>query len=70
VVNAWKVFKRNNPKAKLVCIDMQPYGSVQAPDNKDILNIGGFSDTVFTTVANFVKGGNDHWVDEIQKIEV
>jgi 60 kDa SS-A/Ro ribonucleoprotein len=70
MVNAWKTFKRNNPKAKLVCVDIQATDSAQAPDDKDILNIAGFSDSVFTTVANFVNGDNTHWVDEIEKVVV
>ena len=32
---------------KLVCIDLQPYATTQAPDRSDILNVGGFSDAVF-----------------------
>ena len=45
--------------SKLVCIDLQPYSSTQAPDRSDTLNIGGFSDgvlnpvTVLNTVAVF-----------------
>jgi hypothetical protein len=38
---------------KLVCIDIQPYGSSQAPERDDILNIGGFSDAVFNIVPSF-----------------
>ena len=37
---------------KLVCIDIQPYGSTQAAERADILNIGGFSDAVFNVVAS------------------
>ncbi len=34
------------PNAKLICIDLQPYGSTQAPEGGNILNVGGFSDVV------------------------
>ena len=44
----------NGPK--LVCIDLQPYVTSQAPDRGDILNIGGFSDAVFSVVASFLAG--------------
>ena len=64
--------KSRNPKAKMVCIDIAPYGTTQAKERKDILNIGGFSDTVFDTIAKFVKDelNSDHWVGEIEKIKL
>ena len=37
-----------NPRARLVCIDLQPYATTQAAERDDILNVGGFSDQVFT----------------------
>jgi 60 kDa SS-A/Ro ribonucleoprotein len=43
----WNAFKRRNPAAKLVCIDIQPYATTQANERADILNIGGFTDEVF-----------------------
>ncbi|MEP2380299.1 RNA-binding protein, partial [Parasphingorhabdus sp.] len=49
----WQKLKSRNPKAKLVCIDLQPYGTTQAKERKDILNVGGFSDAVFDTIARF-----------------
>lgn len=62
--------KKRNPKAKMVCIDIQPYGSSQAKESKDVLNIGGFSDDVFDIISEFAHGrlGNDHWVGEIERI--
>ncbi len=66
----WQKLKQRNRDAKLVCIDIQPYGSTQAPERDDILNVGGFSDAVFETIANFAAGqlGPAHWVGEIEKI--
>ncbi|QNP47413.1 vWA domain-containing protein [Diaphorobacter aerolatus] len=66
----WERIKQRNPDAKLVCIDIQPYGTSQAMDRKDILNVGGFSDAVFDVVASFSQGklGAAHWVGEIEKI--
>jgi len=37
---------------KLVCIDIQPSGSTQAPERDDILNTGGFCDPVFNVAAS------------------
>jgi 60 kDa SS-A/Ro ribonucleoprotein len=66
----WSVFKRFNPQARLVCIDIQPYATVQAAEREDILNIGGFSDQVFQVIAAFSEGrlGADHWVGEIDSL--
>ncbi len=68
----WTKLKARCPNAKLVCIDIQPYGTTQAIERDDILNVGGFSDAVFEAVATFANGsmGSAHWVGEIEKIEV
>ena len=67
VMTEWEKLKTRNPKARLVCIDLVPNTTTQAPDRKDILNIGGFSDTVFDLIAAFAAGadGSDHWIREI-----
>jgi 60 kDa SS-A/Ro ribonucleoprotein len=68
----WEVLKQRNPRARLVCIDIQPYGTTQAAERRDIMNVGGFSDAVFTMMANFAEGkmGSDHWVGEIEKVSL
>ncbi|MPN12885.1 60 kDa SS-A/Ro ribonucleoprotein [bioreactor metagenome] len=66
----WERIKQHSPNARLVCIDIQPYGTTQAMERDDILNVGGFSDAVFDVVASFAEGrlGAEHWVGEIEKI--
>jgi 60 kDa SS-A/Ro ribonucleoprotein len=66
----WKAIARRNPRAKLVCIDIQPYGTTQASGRPDILNVGGFSDAVFDTVARFVSGETRDWVGLVKETEV
>ncbi|NLS95271.1 MAG: TROVE domain-containing protein, partial [Planctomycetaceae bacterium] len=64
VMSEWQTFVKNQIRLgghgtaspKLVCIDIQPYGSSQAPERADILNIGGFSDAVFNVVASYLSG--------------
>ena len=65
----WQKLKTRNPKARLVCIDLVPNTTAQAPDRKDILNVGGFSDTVFDLIAAFAAGadGTYHWISEIER---
>ena len=68
----WARFKRRNPEAKLVCMDIQPYGTTQAKERQDILNVGGFSDQVFQLLADVARGGTDagYWVQQIESIEL
>ncbi len=72
MMQAWEKLKRRNPKAKLVCIDIAPYGTTQAKERDDVLNIGGFSDTVFDQIAAFAAGemGPDHWVGQIEATDI
>jgi 60 kDa SS-A/Ro ribonucleoprotein len=60
------------PDLRMVCIDLQPYGSVQFPERPEVLNLGGFSDDVFQLVADYAAGRmcTDHWVGEIEVIEL
>jgi 60 kDa SS-A/Ro ribonucleoprotein len=68
----WQRFKQRNPAAKLACIDIQPYGTTQAKERADILNIGGFSDAVFDVIARFGAGSLDaeHWIGEIEAVNL
>jgi len=66
----WQAIRARCPRAKLVCIDLQPYGTTQAAERSDIMNVGGFSDTVFSLLESFAKDTlqPQHWVGEIEKI--
>lgn len=68
----WAAFKQRNPKARLVCIDIQPYATTQAQERDDVLNIGGFSDEVFKLLAVYAAGGlgADHWVGVIEETAI
>jgi 60 kDa SS-A/Ro ribonucleoprotein len=68
----WAAFKQRNPKARMVCIDIQPYATTQAQERDDVLNIGGFSDEVFKLLAVYAAGGlgADHWVGVIEETSI
>lgn len=68
LMRQWTQLKKRNPAARMVCIDIQPYGTTQAVEQSDILNIGGFSDAVFDQLAWFT-GARDgmHWVQDIEQ---
>lgn len=69
LMKEWDKLKQRCPEAKLVCIDIQPYTSAQAPNRSDILNIGGFSDQVFGLIGEFAQTGMDAdaWVNAIER---
>ena len=74
----WQGFVKNQlrlgghaiPAPKLVCIDIQPYGTTQAPERDDILNIGGFSDAVFNVVASYLSDDANRFVTEVDSIDL
>jgi 60 kDa SS-A/Ro ribonucleoprotein len=72
MMQEWSAFKVRNPKARLVCIDIQPYATTQAHEQDDVLNVGGFSDAVFALVAEFAAGTLDgeHWIGKIDNIAI
>jgi 60 kDa SS-A/Ro ribonucleoprotein len=67
---AWKKLKAINPNARLVCIDLQPYANTQAASRNDVLNVGGFADSVWDAIARFSAGvsGAKAWTAEIDAI--
>jgi 60 kDa SS-A/Ro ribonucleoprotein len=78
VLTAWQEFVKNQVRfqarddagPKLVCIDLQPYTTTQAPDRSDILNVGGFSDAVFRVVASFLSDDANRFVTEVEAIKL
>ncbi|MGD0298267.1 MAG: RNA-binding protein [Bryobacteraceae bacterium] len=68
----WSEFRQRNPKARLVCLDIQPNQTTQAAERSDILNIGGFSDRVFEVISAFASGQleADHWIARIEAVGV
>lgn len=75
VVTEWQAFVARQQQLgvkspKLICIDIQPYGSTQAPERADILNIGGFSDAVFHVVASYLTDDAGRFVAEVESIEL
>jgi 60 kDa SS-A/Ro ribonucleoprotein len=77
-MTAWQEFVKNQVRLqarhdagpKLVCIDLQPYVTTQAPDRSDILNVGGFSDAVFRVVASFLGEDAGRFVGEVEAVEL
>jgi 60 kDa SS-A/Ro ribonucleoprotein len=78
VMTEWQTFVKNQarlhggkgPAPRLVCINLQPYATTQAPERGDILNIGGFSDAVFNVVASFLDDRPDRFLTEVEAVEL
>ena len=78
VMTEWQGFVKNQLRLqgagmigpKLICINLQPYSTAQAPDRGDILNIGGFSDAVFSVVASFLASDAGRFVAEVESVEL
>jgi len=76
VMTEWQAFLKNQVRlqggnisgSKLVCINIQPYGTTQAPERSDILNIGGFSDAVFNVVASYLADDGNRFVAEVEAV--
>jgi len=68
----WDRLRKRNPRAKLVLIDLQPYSSTQVENRDDVLNVGGFSDSVFDVVSSFVGNGTGGggFLDAIQAVTI
>ncbi len=68
----WSQFQQRNPQAKMVCIDLQPYDTTQAAEREDIINVAGFSDRVFSLIAEVAEGrsSQDHWVRQIEAMRI
>lgn len=68
VSQAWAKIKRKNKNAKMVCIDIAPYDTTQAKNDDTVLNIGGFSDQIFSVIEHFVKYDGGTWVETIEQV--
>lgn len=70
MMDQWEKLKARNPGAKLICIDIQPYGTTQAKTRKDIMNVGGFTDAVFGAMARFANGEAKDWTQIVNEVEL
>jgi 60 kDa SS-A/Ro ribonucleoprotein len=72
VMECWAQIKKRNPRAKLICVDVQPYTTSQAKEGADVLNIGGFSDAVFRLMADFVYDelGSERLVKRVEAVSL
>jgi 60 kDa SS-A/Ro ribonucleoprotein len=70
--NEFLKFRKRNPNAVLINIDIQPNTYTQTKESPYIFNIGGFSDQVFEIIAAIAKDrlNKDWFVTEIEKVKI
>lgn len=69
----WATYKSRNPNARLVNINIQMYTTSQMPDQKsrDVYQVAGFSDQIFTLISDWMSGrGPGYWVETIKAISL
>lgn len=70
-MDEWKKYKARNPNAKMVNINLTPVGHTQASNDASILNIGGFSDSIFEIINAFVSGKDGkQWTEVIKTVKL
>ena len=58
---------------KIACLDIAPNTTSQLPDVKNVLNLGGFADSVFTVLDGFFntdENNKDGFVATIEQINL
>jgi 60 kDa SS-A/Ro ribonucleoprotein len=78
LMTQWHEFVQNQSRLhgpefsglKLVCLDLQPYATTQAAERSDILNVGGFSDAVFSVIATFLDDDPQRFVGAVEAMEL
>jgi 60 kDa SS-A/Ro ribonucleoprotein len=72
MLHEWRRFRERNPEARLACIDLQAGATTQAPEGDDVLNVGGFSDSVFEVLEAYASGRLEpgHWVERIEAVSL
>lgn len=68
----WRKFHNRNKGSKFICIDLTPGEAVQIEDRPNSINVGGFSDNVWTLVSDFLNDrlSPEHMVGRIEEVEL
>ena len=67
----WAQLKVRCPRARLVCIDLQPNATSQSVQREDVLHVSGFSDAVFELLATWADGAPaEQWAARIASVEL
>lgn len=64
----WAKYRKDVPDARLVCIDLTPNTTTQVKDGDSVLNIGGFSDNIWSVIDKFSRGVSTSFNQEIDNV--
>jgi len=67
MAHQWRLLQKRCPNAKMVCIDLTPNKTAQVLNERNVANVGGFSDAVFDFIATFASN-NQQWADRINVV--
>lgn len=70
VLNQARLADNRGEHPKLVCVNLQPYTTTQIPEDPDVLNVGGFSDAVFSIVDSFLRGDSGGFLAEVEAVDL
>ena len=67
----WAQYSQKNHNCRLVCVDLQPYANTKVCDKPGkVLNIGGFSSSVFDVIKEFCNGDKTDFVGIVEQTEL
>ena len=65
----WDEVLRKNKQAKFVMLDLQHGMTSQQPQQKSVLHVGGFTDSLFTLIYDWLNNDpNRNFVQEVMKV--
>ena len=67
---AFEKYRRTKSRnCKMICINIVPGLTAQAPDDRNTLNVGGLTDAVFKVAQQFIESrGATHWEDTLSTV--
>ncbi len=70
-MESFRRLQSRNPAIKMVNIDIQATQTSQTAPDPNIMNIGGFSDSIWDNIARFISNeGPQQWVDQIKALSL
>lgn len=58
-IQEWTTYRRKNPTAKLICWDITPCVSTQVKNDRSVLNVGGWTESVYSLVDYWFESSKD-----------
>lgn len=67
----WTKLKNRSRRTKLIYCNLNHYGNTQLPPGQpDVLNVGGWSDSVYKIIVNFMENSDKDFLSVINEVEL